>query len=303
MFAPAFVRRVSMCFALMLVTVCVATARGQEDDGMFGGPRKQKAPESAPARPVVPVVSKPVERRSGGWSIVLAAFRGERQDEDARAMLSKVSEQKELAGAFVDTRGGGKATVVAVGKYADPSSAEALAKLEKVRAIDVGGKKPFSGAFLAPPGELTNLGQRAEFNLALAREQYGARASYTLQVAAYGRKDIIDSQNRNPTEEELRESRKAAEEAAAKLRQEGELAFFFHGPRYSMVTVGVWTDSDFAKRSDPRTGEPGRSENPDLTAVRQRFPHNLYNGAGVKVKTKDKQEEMQSSVIVRIPER
>jgi hypothetical protein len=193
--------------------------------------------------------------------------------------------------------------VVAVGKFPDPSSPEALAMLEKVRAIAVGGKKPFTGAFLAPPGELTNLGQRPEFNLARAKEQFGDRAVYSLQVAAYGRKDIIDEQKRSPTEEELKEARRAAEEAAASLRQQGELAFFYHGPRYSMVTIGVWNDGDFAHKEDPQAGTRAHSENPDLTALRKRFPNNLYNGAGVKVKSKVEGEQMQASFTVRIPER
>jgi hypothetical protein len=303
MFRLAAARSLFLIAALALVTVGATSVRAQDgDEGMFGK-RKPKPVENTPAKPTTPLVAKPVEKRTGSWAIVLGTFRGEKQDEQAREMLAKVSAQKELAGAFVDSRGGGKATVVAVGRFADPSSPEALAKLERVRAIEVAERKPFSGAFLAPPGELTNLGQRPEFNLALAKEQYGKGAEYTLQIAVYGRKDILDEQKRNPTEEELKESRKTAEEAAAKLRQEGELAFFFHGPRYSSVTIGVWSDSDFAKRRNASTGEPARLENPDLTSARLRFPHNLYNGAGVRVKTKDNKEEVQASVIVKIPER
>ncbi|MFT3686893.1 MAG: SPOR domain-containing protein [Phycisphaerales bacterium] len=254
-------------------------------------------------RNTTPTPLPPVERKAGAWSIVLAAFRGEQQVTEAREMLSKITAQKELAGAFVDQRGGGKATVVAVGKFADPSSADALAMLEKVRTITVGGKKAFAGAFLAPPGELTNLGQRPEYNLARAKEQFGERAAYSLQIAVYGRKDIMDSQNRAPTEDELKEARKAAEDAAATLRQEGELAFYYHGPRFSMVTIGVWTDQDFAAKGDPQTGVPARSENPELTMLRKRFPNNLYNGAGVKVKSKGVEGEIQPSFTVKIPQR
>ncbi len=296
----------------VIVAVAAPNAHAQEGDGMFTR-RKPKPVEATPAeKPAVPAGDlQPLVKRTGAWSIVLAAFRGEQQQQAAGEMLAKIAEQPELAGAFVDSRGGGRSTVVAVGRFADPSSSEALAKLQRVRSIKVveriGGveveKRPFAGAFMAPPGELTNLGQLPEFNLVRAREQFGPKVEYTLQVAVYGRKDIIDQQKRNPTEEELKDARRAAEEAVVALRKEGELAFYFHGPRYSTVTIGVWSDSDFASRPAPGSGERARTENPDLTALRERFPNNLYNGAGLKVTDKRNQEQMQRSVIVRIPER
>lgn len=289
--------------AVVTVSAVAPCAIAQDDGGMFT-PRKPKAPERAPSEQPKPdgAELKPVEKQAGSWSIVLASFRGEKQTEAAREMLSKITEQKELAGAFMDVRGGGKATVVAVGKFRDPSGEDALAKLEKVRAIEVSGKKPFAGAFLAPPGELTDLGNHSEFNLSRAKELYGNKAQYTLQVGVYGRKDILDS-GKTPTEADMKESRKLAEEAVLALRKEGELAFFYHGPRYSSVTIGVFDDKDFGKPGDSRTGEPARQENPALAALRLRFPVNLYNGAGVKVKTRDGKEEVQTSGMVRIPDR
>jgi len=276
-------------------------ALAQEGNDMFA-PRKKKPAENTPAAPVPTSELKPVAKQTGAWTIVLAAFRGDQQKEAAQEMLQHIAGQKELAGVFVEGRGEGRSTVVAVGRFADPSAPEALARLEKIRTLEVGGKRPYMGAFLAPPGELINLGQRPEYNLARAREQFGDRAQYSLQVAAYGRKDLLDA-GRTPTEEDLKESRRAAEQAAADLRNQGELAFYFHGPRYSMVTVGVWAETDFARRAQPGSDERPRSENPELTALRQRFPHNLYNGAGVKVKTKDNREVIQASAIVKVPER
>lgn len=314
MFSFPVRRLMLLVVAGVMVLAHAPCAWAQEDDGMFQR-RKPKPLETAPAeKPAVPAGElKPLVKREGGgaWSIVLAAFRGEQQQQAAGEMLSKIADQAELAGAFVDSRGGGRSTVVAVGRFADPSSADAQAKLQRVRSIKMaertGGvevvKRPFTGAFLAPPGELTNLGQQPELNLVRAKEQFGPKVEYTLQVAVYGRKDILDQQKRNPTEDELKEARRAAEDAVATLRKEGELAFYFHGPRYSTVTIGVWSDSDFASRPAPGSGERARTENPDLTALRQRFPNNLYNGAGLKVTTKQNEEEMQRSVLVRIPER
>ncbi|MBY0308380.1 MAG: SPOR domain-containing protein [Phycisphaerales bacterium] len=292
-----------MCGVSAVMAVCSATVQPGDGEKLLPPPKPRPAP-TAPAKPP-PVELRPIGKQTGAWSIVLAAFRGEpaTQRENAAAMLEHIAGQKELAGAFTEQRGGGKSTVVAVGRFADPSSEEAQARLNRVRAIAVDGKKPYAGAFLAPPGELTNLGQRPEFNLVRDKEQFGERAAYSLQVAAFGRMDILDGQRRNPTEDELKEARRTAEEAAATLRQEGELAFFYHGPRYSSVTIGVWDDADFGRKGDPQTGEPARPENPDLAALRKRFPNNLYNGAGVKVKTKAGDEQLQPSVMVRIPER
>jgi len=299
-----WIRRLApLAAAVIAVFVGADGARAQEDDGMFSR-RKPKPAETAPAEKPKPQGElQPLPKQTGAWSIVLASFRGEQQQQQAREMLARIQGQRELAGAFIEGRGGGRATVVAVGKFADPSSPEAMAKLERVRAVEVAEKKPFVGAFLAPPGELTDLGQRPEFNLARAKEQFGARAEYTLQVAAYGRKDILDKEKRDPTEAELKEARRLAEEAVATLRKEGELAFFYHGRRYSSVTIGVWSERDFATRPAPGSEERPRTENPELSELRRRFPHNLYNGEGVKVTTRKDGEAMQSSTIVRIPER
>jgi hypothetical protein len=225
---------------------------------------------------------------------VLASYRGEAAAALAEDALNK-ARQAGLSDAYIEQRG--PAVVLAVGRYADPSSAESLQRLAQVREVRVSGGRAYLGAFLAPPGDTMNVGTRPEYNLLAARDQFGARARYSLQVAVYGREDL----KRDPTEAELKESRKAAEDAAAKLRQEGELAFYFHGPRRSMVCIGVFSDEDLASKSTPEA--PARSENPDLSALRQRFPHNLYNGAGVREKNAMGQTKMQTSLLVAIPER
>src|SRR5262249_24035027 len=108
--------------------------------------------------------------------------------------------------------------------------------------------------------------------------------------AVYGRRDLP-----NPTQADLTEARKAAEQAAARFRQEGEQAFYYHGPRMSMVTIGAFNIEDF----DPQTPS---YQSTRLLEVRKRHPYNLYNGAGIKVINKaNGRSELQPSSLVEIP--
>ncbi len=126
-------------------------------------------------------------------------------------------------------------------------------------------------------------------DLRSAPEIYGRRAVYTLQIGVYGRADM-----KAPTEKDVLEARKKAEEAAAELRRQGELAFYYHGPSMSMVTVGVFGESDIQN-----------SFSLELRDLMERFPHNLVNGQGVSqtVMTTDGREEqmLQPSFPVLIP--
>jgi hypothetical protein len=212
----------------------------------------------------------------------------------AREMLSQ---QAPLKGGAIPGAGSltvqerGRSAVVAVGAFSDPTSPQAEAALKAVRELTIDGKQPFAAAFLAPPGSLANVGRRPELNLLSARQQFGDQARFTLQVGAYGRDDIAD---RQPTEAELKDVRKAAEDAAAALRAEGELAFYYHGPRRSMVTIGVFTDADAQSVNSPNRAE--------LNALRKRFPNNLYNGQGIRERVGNSVPRLQRSQLVEIPQ-
>lgn len=233
----------------------------------------------------------------GGWSIVLAAFRGEDQAKLAEQTLALLASTGQGGGARAIKRG--PATLVVIGNYADPADQSAQAELQRIRDVEIKGEKPFAGAFLSPPEVGGPAGSRPEYNLMRAKEQY-RKARFSLQIAVYGPTD------RKPTPEEQAESRKAAETAAATLRHEGELAFYYHGPSLSMVTIGVFNDDDVARRGDARNGVPPKPDSPVLSALKRRFPHNLVNGALVKttqVIGNKKIESVQESQLVEIPGR
>lgn len=231
------------------------------------------------------------ESEARGWAIVLGVFRGEERDSASAVMLRRVRDEGGLPRAYALRRN--DATVVAVGDFASPEDPVAIAELKRIQEIQFGGLNPYAKAFLSPPQGAP--GKMPQYNLLRAKEQFGEKAIYTLQIGAYGRRDL-----KAPTEADLAESRRTAEQAAYRLRQEGELAFYYHASTMSMVTIGVFDLSDF----DPQI--PGfKSE--ALKAAQKRFPYNLYNGAGIKEKRKGPNgrvtEQMQASNLVALPAR
>ncbi len=224
------------------------------------------------------------------WTIVIVAFRGDEADQLSKLALHKVQTEGNLPEAFLERRG--EAIVVAYGQYESGDSPRGVAELKRIQSMEVNGKTPFHDALLAPPANGSNLGGMPQINLVQAKALYGEHALYTLQVAVYGRQDLL-----RPTEDDLKEARRDAERAAMKLRQEGEQAFYYHGPRMSMVTIGVFDEEDF----DPQAPTAQSSR---LRDARRRFPNNLYNGAGIKVRRPGQAEaHLQASTLVAIPEK
>lgn len=229
------------------------------------------------------------------WSIVLVSFvadpslRG--NDDPAQVALSNVHDVG-LRDAYLEQRG--RASVVAYGHYASPEAPEARADLARIRATKVDGTMPFADAFLAAPPEHAVFGANSELDLRNARKLHGGkRAAYSLQVAVYSRTD-----RKAPTDEELREFRSSAEQAAATLRREGELAFYYHGTNSSSVTIGIFSPQDI----DAKKGV-----NPALRAARARHPEHLVNGAGVRERVKgavsggEPVYRMQAPMLIEIP--
>jgi len=216
--------------------------------------------------------------RADAWSIVLLAFRGERHQQAAAEALERVRTQGGLPDAYIQQRAP-TVSAVAFGRYPAPEDPAAQRDLRRLRAITIDNAQPFAAAFLAPPVLGAEQGQLRELDLRNARAIHGSSVLYTLQIGAY-------DPGPNAPAADLREARRLAEQAAAQLRREGELAFFYHGPNRSMVTVGVYTTDDH--------GSFGESA--ELQRARTQFPHNLVNGQGVRVGG-----GLQPSFLVAIP--
>lgn len=220
------------------------------------------------------------------WTVVLAAFRGTDHGKLAEEALPKLRGVPGLEESFISPRG--DATFIGIGRFVEASDEQAQKLLEKVRGLTVDGAKLFAQAFLAPPEAGVLTGSRPEFNLVSAKKQFGKSARMTLQVGVYGRDDLA-----KPTEKDMAEVRKLAEQAVLQLRREGQLAFYYHSPRRSMVTVGVFSDADVKP-----------NESAEIKKLRKIFPHNLYNGQGIREKVTGLGDlGIQKSFLVEIPER
>lgn len=232
------------------------------------------------------------------WTIALKTFAGDDARQRAEAELAEFSRVRGLEELFIMEREKPSSSaaqqaewvnraVICIGKENSPSSKEAIALLERVRKAKINGQTPFARAFYIPPtGEA-----QSNLDLRSAPRVFGPTAVYTLQVAAYGRAD-----GKAPTERDIQDAREKAEEAVDELRRQGELAFYYHGPSMSMVTVGVFSHSDIQQESLSY----------EIRNLMQRFPHNLYNGKGVSqtvvMSDGSRQKIMQESFPVLIPQ-
>lgn len=231
----------------------------------------------------------PSQSGPDAWTIVLSAADS---PEKGAILLQQVRGVGRLPDAFLMERNGRQ--VVAVGSYDSPTEQVAQIELERVRAIVIDGVKPFEHAFLAPPSGDQWRGRIPEYDLRNVRAQFGSKAEYTLQIAVFGRED-----DKPPTEDDRKQFQAAAEKAAVALRQEGEMAFYYHGPNRSMVTVGVFTEQDL------EVDDGYTTESPRLTLTRQRHPLNLLNGRTiiekVRMSTGAMVDRDQRSFLVQIP--
>lgn len=247
------------------------------------------------ARGVFDVASAPGSARgepvaSDAWQIVIAGYSGPRAQEQAAAIAAQ-ARQLGVAGARAEARE--KGWVVATGRYAGLTG-EAKADLARLKEMVVEGERPFAGAVLAPPEPRHIAGSVPEYDLAAVKAREGRRAVYSLQVAIYKRLDA-----RDPSASDLAEFRKAAEEAVNRLRREGQEAYYYHAPRSSIVTVGVFSHEEYSTtRRLPGGAVVGGSARESMRVVeaREKNPYNLVNGQAVKVRGK-----LQPSMLVEIP--
>lgn len=259
----------------------------EEGPRLFGtsSPRATEADAEAPS---------PADRRSReAWIILIEAFRGDDRNALAESTLAGVRTDGGLPDAYIEERG--DTTVLGYGRYPGPDDRRARADLSRIQTMEFSGARPYAMARLMPP---VVEGSRPELDLRNAKKTFGEKALYTLQVGVYSRED-----GGRPAPDEIAEFRRFAEEAVAKLRADGDPAFYYHGPLRSMVTVGMFGADDF----DAQTG----AESAEIRRLREKFPYNLQNGKGVRERMtvtstqghQSKVERMQKSALVAVPDR
>lgn len=260
----------ALAFLLTAAFGCASGGSAPSDDLRSEG-RQVFGGDGATGNPDQPLVRPPA------WRVALAVFSGPDGVARANAALPIIQRQGNMPEAFVEPRKSG--AIIAYGAYDQPDARQAQRDLERIRTMTINGQLAYPRAFLAPPQGGVS-GAIPEWNLANAREQYGDSAKYTLQVAVY------ESERRA-------EAMRLAEQAASTYRRDGELAFYYHGPNRSMVTIGVFSDRDF----DPASGRTSA----ELQEVMSRHPAHLVNGMGVRETLSDGSTRMQPPQLVRIP--
>ncbi len=199
--------------------------------------------------------------READWAIALRFYSGEGHREQAHRDLSAVARQSGRTDARVRTRDAG--SVIVAGRFSGPGDPNALAELNRLKAIRVGEGAPFARAYLAPPITDNDPGAGAsELDLAGAKARFGDRdAVYTLELGSYDK----GSQQKY---------RKAAEEEARRLRQQGELAFYYHGRFNSSVTLGLFPESAV---------DANNRFSPEVDFLKQRFKFLMKNGDRIEM--------------------
>ena len=99
--------------------------------------------------------------------------------------------------------------------------------------------------------------------------------------------------------------REAAELAAKELREQGDQAFYYHGPNRSLLTVGLFGQEDLVQHTTP--GQDGRifvqtQYSQRVVELQKKYPHNLGNGLTLLQKQGGKDIGAQLSSLVRVPD-
>ncbi|MBL4698108.1 MAG: hypothetical protein JKX70_04675 [Phycisphaerales bacterium] len=288
---------ISLLIGSLFLSGCGGDEVRDENDSAYYTDRSRAvfAPELEPsAKPMDSdqAVQAGTRKNIGGWTIVLLRVE---QGGMARAteMLRVIRDEAGVNDAFIDRRSSG--LVIAYGDYLDKREPQAIRDLERMRSVQLMGVTLFESAIIVPPTSESLMGSNPAYDLRRVKARFGKKAVYTLQIGLYGRSDY-----QAPSAEDLVAFRKAAEDAVRILRGQGELAFYYHAPARSMVTVGVFSERDFDATTRPPTQSRAMRE------LREKFPNNLLNGQGINetIRTESgKTTRLQSSQLVAIPEK
>ena len=190
---------------------------------------------------------------SQSYAVQLQRFTGPQATAMAVDLVGRVREQAGLGDIWY-AEAGGTSTVYA-GRYRDPQADRARAMLQLVRAAQVDGSRLFTRAQVVPLS-----GSSADAAVYNERDLRNHRGMITLQIGFYDANYGASF-------------RAAAETAVDVLREQGEDAYFYHGPNRSLITVELFTRGQALVPS-------GQTEqySPTVRLLQERFPHNLMNG-------------------------
>lgn len=212
------------------------------------------------------------------WTVLVHQFTGPQRHEYARDMRRRLQRETNLTDLWLHEAHG---TVgVYRGRYTDRR--EAHTALQQVRQTTLAGRKPFRSADLVP------LQQRAEVSDD-PRDAERYPGQYTLQIGYFDQSFRGDR-------------REAAEKIVNTLREQGHQAYYYHGERHSLVTLGIFTYQEaFVSRPDPRLPSVMiDTYAPHIHELQELFPYNLGNATDLPKAQKNKHPDAQPSMMMRI---
>lgn len=208
-----------------------------------------------------------------GWSIRIAQVKGRDRYGQAQVLIKELRATTNVADLWIQDAG--DTVSVYQGRYATATDPAIRPIIGKLKDVQINDDKPFADARIVP---LVG-GSKVIADPFDLRQFTGY---YTLQIGFYDNNYDGDF-------------RAAAEEAVRALREEGEEAYYYHGPFRSIITIGVFTyDEAFVHAGTYDTYSPRVRE------LQKRFPYNLGNGVTLIQKENGKNIGEQKSSLVRV---
>lgn len=221
------------------------------------------------------------------YSIELERYVGPARHQKAQALVNRLRKEARFTG--VDIRDNAGFTIVSYGRFGDPYAPDALAAVQRVRAIELDGMRPYANAGF---NSATADGGGSDPTITDPLNLKRYPGMYTLQIGFYD-----DRFGPN--------YRQAAEDAVKQLRQDKIEAYFYHGPHHSIITVDLLSREEaFVEVENPLApGTKIEAYSQAVRDLRKKYPFNLGNGVTLIEKNKDGQViGEQPSSLVRIPD-
>lgn len=277
--------------SVVLLTGCASKPADSKPDPALRDQAKEIFPDRTNTTTLDASGESTTDPTPGTWTVLVLALK---TDVDSRATQTVLRSVRSSGVPEATIRPQGDGAAIVAGSFDSPAAPEAQQLLKRVKELAVDGQRPYAGAYLVPPQASAIKGSIPEWDLRNARQRYGRNIEYTLQI------NIYTNPTGRATASELKEFRKAAEDAVRSLRKDGNDAFYFHDNAGSTVTIGLFTQQEIDEGFSLR---PGAGKG--LRELQQKFPHGMVNGGGVKEKGVDSQgrptESMRPSFLVRVP--
>ena len=265
---------------LLLLTACIAATAGCYVETARHSTWDDFAERMADAGHRVQLGGEATQRRGpqapAERAVLIRRFTGNTAEVDAQVLVTELRTTHRLPAVWIRrTPGPGGGVAVYAGRFTEAGDTrDQRALLKRIRRLEVDGERPYRDAELVAVarGTGSSLGSDLGPDSELAPHDFRNHPGrYALQVGHY----TADAEG----------GRHAAAEARVReLIDAGHRAFYYHGPRMSIVVVGLFDESDFVQVAARGGGAfTEQAYGPEMLALQERFPHNLRNGRPHKV--------------------